>query len=365
MSSIKDQTDFSFVRYAQCWEDADILLQALQVKPGKQYVSIASGGENSFSILSEGGRVMAVDLNLSQLAVTDLKRVAYMRLSYENFLAFLGVLPSDDRISQYESLKEYMNPLYQNHLSQQLDMIQEGMIHGGKFEKYFALFRNRVLPLAHNRKTISQLMVGFENREDRIRFYEEKWDRARYRLLFQIFFSRKVMGKRGRDEAFFQHVEGSVASRIKERVKMGLIENNPGENPYLHYILKGNYQEVLPHALRRKNFDKIKDNISNLTLIHASLEEGVNQLEDECVDGYNLSDIFEYMSLEQMKTLYEKLLSKMKRGGRLVYWNMLAPRSGELAKVENQIVALQNLSQELLKQDKAFFYSKFVVEEKL
>ena len=59
----------SLLRYAQCWEDADILLDALGVQPREICVSIASAGDNSLSLLTRSpARVIAVDLNPAQMA---------------------------------------------------------------------------------------------------------------------------------------------------------------------------------------------------------------------------------------------------------------------------------------------------------
>ena len=40
--------NFQFIRYANCWEDADILSEALDVAENKKFLSIASAGDNSF-----------------------------------------------------------------------------------------------------------------------------------------------------------------------------------------------------------------------------------------------------------------------------------------------------------------------------
>ena len=56
--------DHSTLRYAQCWEDADILLEALDIQPGDTCLSIASGGDNTLAMLGKGPeRVIAIDLN--------------------------------------------------------------------------------------------------------------------------------------------------------------------------------------------------------------------------------------------------------------------------------------------------------------
>ena len=39
--------------YAQCWEDADVLLDALDIRPGHVCLSIASGGDNALAMRYE------------------------------------------------------------------------------------------------------------------------------------------------------------------------------------------------------------------------------------------------------------------------------------------------------------------------
>ena len=44
---IEDRAAFDFVRYANCWEDADVLCEALRARPGIRALSIASAGDNA------------------------------------------------------------------------------------------------------------------------------------------------------------------------------------------------------------------------------------------------------------------------------------------------------------------------------
>ena len=70
--------------------------------------------------------------------------------------------------------------------------------------------------------------------------------------MFQLFFSRVVMGRLGRDPEFFAHVEGSVATRILQRTRHALTVLNPADNPYIHWILRGTHGDgVAAGAARR------------------------------------------------------------------------------------------------------------------
>ena len=69
MSPETVRADFSRIRYAQVWEDADVLLEALDVRPGDVYVSIASAGDNALALLTRHpARVIAIDVSAQQIA---------------------------------------------------------------------------------------------------------------------------------------------------------------------------------------------------------------------------------------------------------------------------------------------------------
>ena len=121
-SEIQERAEFSEVRYGQCWEDADILVEALKVHEERKCLSIGSAGDNSFALLAAGAsHVTAVEMNPAQVACIERRKNAYLNLDYDDFL-------------------------------------REVSSSTGKFEDYFRLFRTRVLPLAHSKKRIRELL---------------------------------------------------------------------------------------------------------------------------------------------------------------------------------------------------------------
>ncbi len=361
-SEAEEKADFTRIRYAQCWEDADILVPALAIKNGETVVSIASAGDNTFSLLSQGpAKVYALDLSAAQLACLDYRKAAYACLNYEEFLQAIGVRATHHRLALYHRLREEMAPSNRDYWDQHLDWVQSGIVGVGKFENYFNIFSTKLLPLVHSTKRIDQMLKG-GTKAERVKFYEETWNNQRWKLMFKFFFSRQVMGRLGRDPSFFEYVEGSVADRILERTAYAIKELNPAENPYMHWILRGCFGEVLPHALREENFEAIKNNLPALEVRQQSLEAFIAEMPEASVDAYNLSDIFEYMSNSQMEQLYEGLLRAGKSGARIAYWNMLAPRACP-EKFQSEVACCIDKAESLFKQDKAFFYSAFRIEE--
>src|SRR5258708_12165651 len=82
-SEVAAGADFSAIRYAQCWEDADVLLAALDGRPGDTCLSIASAGDNTLALLARPpARVIAVDLSPAQLPSLDLPLAADRPLAH-------------------------------------------------------------------------------------------------------------------------------------------------------------------------------------------------------------------------------------------------------------------------------------------
>ena len=364
MTEVAARADFSQIRYAQCWEDADVLLEALALPQAADgiYVSIASAGDNALAILSKApGKVVALDLNPAQLACTALRIAAYKNLNHGEFLELVGARESSRREQLYRRCRSALNRDDQRFWDCRSSAISGGIINAGKFERYFALFRSRVLPLIHTRSRVDKLLQGgsFQERET---FYRQHWDTWRWRALFKIFFSRAVMGRLGRDPSFFRYVKGSVADRILARTRHALTHLNPNENPYLQMILNGSYPFALPYALRAENFDSIRNNIDRLELRLASVEDYLSEVPERSIAGFNLSDIFEYMSEENHQQLLDIIIRAGRPGARVVYWNMLAPRSAP-PHYSGRLHSRHELAKKLFLQDKAFFYSALIVEE--
>ncbi|HEY6579098.1 MAG TPA: DUF3419 family protein, partial [Rhizomicrobium sp.] len=78
--------------YNQIWEDPDVDLEAMEIKPHHRVLTIASGGCNILNYLAaEPAKIIAVDLNPNHIALTRLKLAALRNLpGYEEFFRFFG-----------------------------------------------------------------------------------------------------------------------------------------------------------------------------------------------------------------------------------------------------------------------------------
>jgi S-adenosylmethionine-diacylglycerol 3-amino-3-carboxypropyl transferase len=355
---------FTGIRYAQCWEDADILLEGLAVEPGDVCVSIASAGDNALALLTKDpARVIAVDLSSAQLACLDLRTAAYTALDHCDFLELYGARPSDRRAQLFAACQRHLRdkPSLEFWRAQERELVHGGFGAMGKFERYFRLFREWVLPLVHSRASVAELLRA-KSTAERQSFYATKWLTWRWRLLFGLFFSRTTMGALGRDPRFFDYVEGDLKSHLMNRVAHAAIDLDPSQNPYLQWIVNGRFGEALPLALRAEHYNTIRARLDRLEWRLGAIEDTIGDLARTGIrpHRYNLSDIFEYMSAENTAALLAKLAAGGAKGGRLAYWNMMVPRSrpDTLARVLKPLD-----TRVLFQKDKAFFYRAFVVEQ--
>ena len=357
--SIEQRASFGFIRYASVWEDADVLCEALApTARGGRLLSIASAGDNALALLTlEPAEVVAVDVSAPQLACMELRMAAFKRLEYAGVLAFLGVAEDGRRAETYRGLRGELSEGARAFWDAQPEVVAGGIIHAGRFERYLRTFRTRILPLVHPRRRIERLRER-KTPAEQASFYTRQWDTWRWRLLFRLFFSRAVMERMGRDPAFFTHVEGSVGDRLLARTRRALTELPVHSNPYLAYIVTGNYPpEALPRYLRPEWFAAIRDRLDRVQLVRGGIETAA----DGPFDGYNLSDIFEYMSPAEHERCYAALVARAAPGARLVYWNMLAPRSRPEA-LAGRAHPLRTKAEALHARDLAWFYGALHVD---
>ncbi len=362
-SEAAERADFhSILRYAQCWEDADILLEALDVQPGDSCLSIASAGDNTLSLLTKHpARVIAIDLNPAQLVALELRVAAYRTLSHPELLELIGSRPSDRRTELYGKLRSALSAGARSWWDARPAAIRDGVGGAGKFESYLSLFRRWVLPVVHNRASVESLLQS-RSPTERLAFYDAKWDTPLWRALFRAFFSEIVLGRLGRDPSFFRYVDESVAEHLLGRTRHALAMLDPADNPYVQWILLGSHRTALPHALRAVNFEAIRNNIDRLEWHCNSLEGVFDEGVATSFDRANLSNVFEYMSQEAQREVLSRLADAASPGARIAYWNMMVPRNGAQL-LPHRIRALTELAERLFVEDKACFYRAFVVEE--
>ncbi len=346
--------------YTNCWEDAELLLEALN--PGKNdwILSIGSAGDNSFSLLSRSPeQVIVYDIRLPQLHLIELKKAAFNYLEYTDFLAFLGFNESNNRLIIYrEKIGPKLPPTAQSFWDENESLIEKGVIHCGKLEQYFSLFRRFVLPILASKKDVEHFYEGPASEADLVK-YRRKLANPVFHWLLKFFLSEPVLKATGRNPAFFKEMKISMSKYLFKRFSAFILHPNSYQNHYMYYPAHGNFGKGLPHFARAENFEAIRSNLDRLILRYGRLEDGL--IAEQKTTLINASDIFEYMPIADFMAFGNQLAAHCPGLRRIAYWNFVVDRL--LSEVQPQHFKLEtNLTNNLSALDKIYFYKRFVLE---
>ena len=358
MSYLKNQDNI--IRYSQCWEDTELMLNALDSKSDDIVVSITSGGCNALAICASGvEKLYAIDDNPGQNFLLEIKKKAFQKFDYHTLLEFVGIKNSTRRLELFYELSPVLSEDCRTYWNANLSYIKKGIQHIGKFEKYLNLFRKIVLPLIHSKKRIDQLL-SITDKIVQEKFFQNVWNNRRWVLIFKAFFSEKVMKKRGRSEAMFHHNENkSIGEIYYLRSARALSKGRIASNRYMEYIFKGNHIATLPYYLDKTYKDKIKS-FDGLEIVNNDLLSFLKKMPDDSISKFNLSDVFEPQSGEETQEVFMEIYRTAKKDARIIFWNNLVKR--DVPKdLEKSFQYEKELVERLIPQEKIFFYECFKI----
>lgn len=347
------------IYYSQCWEDPSVVTRALSIESNDIVLSVTSGGDNSLAILSEGcARVLSIDSNPAQNHLLELKYTALQRLTYDEYLAFVGVRSSEKRTDLFGKLQSELSPQAQEWWSNHEELISSGIIHCGRFDTYVRYFAQYVIPLIHGKKTI-QTFISIETIEDQWKFYKETWNSYAWRFMFEFATKRQLL-MRARHEGMFAQVDKIPTSKeYVRRLERNISSVSVRDNYFMHYCLNGSYSTCLPLNLEEKSYLRLREivakNDSRLEYVSQDLLSYLRTVADNTFTKFNLSDIFEALSLDENNKIWDELVRTAKPGARVVYWNNLVKRTFPAYLTKN-ILSDEKLEDELRRQDRVYFY---------
>ena len=350
------------IHYSQCWEDTSLLTEALDINNDDNILSIGSGGDNSFALLlKDPNTLIIIDSNPAQVYLIELKIKAMEKLNFDEFISFIGIRECNIRTKMYSDIRRHISNDAREYWDHNIKEIKNGIIHCGKFEKYFSIFRRFILPVIHNDKNIEKLLSSSTISEQK-NYYDEIWNNKRWTLLFRFFFSRIILGRFGRDPSFFKYVDNkSISAEIFNRTEHGLRNVDIRNNFYVEYILKGQYRNSnAPLYLLEENFNIIKERLHKVRLLNAGLSEYLNDSSSKGITKFNLSDIFEYISETDFENLVKKILNASAGKALMSFWTLFIPRKVPLMYKDN-ITFNSELSKKLFEKNRSFFYGTFNV----
>ena len=362
-SPIHERAVFDRLLFAQCWEDPALDAEALRVRPGDTVVSVTSGGCNTLALALQGARTIhAVDMNAAQSALLELKLAGARTLRHGEYLELLGVRPSPRMQALYTRTRIALSPDARAYWDAHGDFLRRGVLLAGRYEGYLAWFR-RLLHAIEGRRRIERLFASRTLDEQR-RFYAEEWDTAPWRLFFKTFFSRRVLGWRGLDRAFFTYVEGipDFGDHFLALAKHALTEIPIRDNYFIAQICFGRYldERHLPGYLLPANFEALREAAPRVRVATEEIGSLLRRLPADSVDAFNFSNVFEWVPSGVFEDLLRETHRVARPDARLCYRNLLVRRRHPAA-LDGLFEPEDALAARLLRQDRSFVYSHFEV----
>lgn len=355
------------IRYSQVWEDDRLLQKGLGIGPDDDVLSITGAGCNVLALLLQGPRsVTAVDLNPAQNALLQLKVAGIRCLTHPEFAVLLGVREGLDRCELYRQIRSALPPETRTFWDQHTDEINTGVIHCGRLERYIRAFQTEHLVKIHPQETISTLL-NQDNLNAQSRFFAEAFFTPAFQKIFSWYFGQEMMAKNGRDRSQFRFVtQTDIGSAFLNRFTFACTSLPLRTNFYVEFFLTSRYRDLNngPTYLRPGNFERLRTLFDRLTVVTKDLGHYVRSQPKRTFNKANLSDLFEYLSIQESERLLRTLGTRFRKGGHLAYWNLLVPRR-RTESLRSLLRPHPELARSLLRTDRSWFYQDFHIEEVL
>src|SRR5579863_4412153 len=252
------------------WEDPESDRRALLIQPGEVVITIGSGGCNTFDLLLEDpGRIFAVDINPCQSHLLELKCSAVRHLDHEDLLAFLGLMPSRNRLGVFESIKSDLSAQALAYWRSRARAIEDGVVYQGRYERFLRYFR-RLVYLIQGTRRMDGLFQSHTLEEQRD-YFDRVWNTAQWRILFHLLFNKQVLARRGLSADYFKFDDGaaSFADSFLQRSRRALRDIPIATNYFIAQYLLGRYTsaDAAPAYLRKEHLPVIRQRLNRIGIV--------------------------------------------------------------------------------------------------
>lgn len=360
MKQAKDQVELFKLIFTSNWEDPEMDRMALKINPGDTMMTITSGGCNTLGfLLQDPALIYAVDINPTQSFLLELKIAAMKFLAYDHFIGFTGLRPMDTRTGTYNLLKDKISKEAAEFWDDNQTFIKKGFLMSGRYERFVKFVGNFVRLIEGNRR-VNELFIE-RNPDDQKAFCKREWDTRRTRFIFNLFFNKNILARRGLKADYFTFDDGSntFAESFYKKFMKVITDVPTTDNYFLHLYLKGGYKSLLevPDYLMEKNFLSIKSRVDRIKIVTKDAKTWLSEMPSDTLDCFSLSNICELMSLDDTHKLFSEVVRTARRNSRICFRNLIIPREVP-ENFSTKIVKDHVLSDMIFSIDRSFVYSK-------
>ncbi|MGB0694987.1 MAG: DUF3419 family protein [Rhodospirillaceae bacterium] len=347
---------FKGMVYPQIWEDPDVDMRALRLSQGDRLITIASGGCNMLSyLIADPKEIIAVDLNRAHVALGRLKLAAAQHLpTYDSFYRFFGEADEKANIAAYERfLRDQIDPTTRTYWEGR-DLANWGRRRITLFSR--DLYRNGLLGWFIGAAHRFARLYGVDPKDFcEARTLEEQ--RSYFDTVLAPLFDKRmvrwVTSKKmslyglgippAQYEALASAHNGDMAAVLRERLEKLACAFPLKENYFAWQAFSRGYAPMgaltggessgestgesgpLPPYLRAEHFDTIRARADRVQVHNKNFVEHLNGEDDQSMDAYVLLDAQDWMTDEQLNTLWAEVTRTARPGARVVFRTAAEP----------------------------------------
>ena len=308
--------------YNQIWEDPDVDLEALDLKPHHRLITIASGGCNVLNYLAaDPAQIIAVDLNANHVALTRLKLAALANLpSYEEFFRFFGQANDKANRAAYDRfladrLDDETRRHWEKHIplhGRRINMFARNLYRYGLLGRFIGILH--VVAKLHGKK-LNQILKSRTPAEQRAAFdrlIAPLFDHKTIRLLSKSPVSLYALGiPPAQYDELVAGTGGNAIAVLRERVERLACDFPIQDNYFAWQAFGRGYdltnREAVPAYLRHDVYDIIRTRTNKVEVHHASLTDFLSRQNAHSMHRFVLLDAQDWMNPAQLSALWTQI----------------------------------------------------------
>ncbi len=369
---------FSGLVYPQIWEDPDVDMAAMEIEPHHNIVTIGSGGCNMLAYLSAGpARIDVVDLNHHHIALNKLKLAAFRTLPSHSDVVrmFSGANVRTNKIAFDRFIAPFLDEDTLNywngrnwHGRRRVAVFNGNIYRTGLLGRFIST--GHIVAKLHG-KNISHFMQASTMEEQNALFDQHvaplfdrksiRWITGRKSSLFGLGIPPQQYDELAQDAR-----DGHLVNELRARLRRLACDFPLQENYFAWQAFARRYptdgEGPLPSYLKAENYDSIRRSVDRAKIHHANLEELLRTKPDSSVDRYVLLDAQDWMTGEQMTTLWQEIQRTARPGARVIF-RTAAAKSPLESKLPPTLLSHwdydRQRSKELHEQDRSAIYGGF------
>lgn len=305
---------FDQIVYSAANEDPSSEIKALNLNKKDKVLCVSGSGARALDLLTQQPeKIVSIDMNPRQNFLLELKREAIRSLSYQDFLAFLGVHYTQQRLSLYQQLRDGLSSQARNFWDAEQKKIAAGVLYCGRWEQYLRILSKYF----HTRRPLLRQLFTAQDLYTQNKIWQ-KWDSLSWhwglKTISSPFVWKYLLREPGYafvDKTF--DIAGYLQGRFRNLAKTSLFSHNP----YMHLIVFGKYPvEALPLHLQEESFPVLRASLDRLEIVTSSLQEHMEAQQDTYT-AFSLSDFSSYAGADDYKNIWQGIIHSAKTAAKV------------------------------------------------